>query len=66
MPDADFTKWPMPEDIARVILFLCSDDAKLIHCASVPVYWVSVNRSEDRLSKLHFSRAGKPCLSQED
>jgi len=38
MPDADFTKWPKPEDIARVILFLCSDDAKLIHGAAVPVY----------------------------
>jgi NAD(P)-dependent dehydrogenase (short-subunit alcohol dehydrogenase family) len=38
MPDADFAKWPKPEEIARVILFLCSEDAKLIHGASVPVY----------------------------
>ena len=38
MPDADFSKWPKPEEIARVILFLCSDDAKLIHGAAVPVY----------------------------
>jgi NAD(P)-dependent dehydrogenase (short-subunit alcohol dehydrogenase family) len=38
MPKADFTKWPKPEDIARVILFLCSDDAKLIHGAALPVY----------------------------
>ncbi len=38
MPRADFTKWPTPEDIAKVILFLCSDEAKLIHGASVPVY----------------------------
>ncbi len=38
MPTADFTKWPKPEGIAKVILFLCSDDAKLIHGASVPVY----------------------------
>ena len=37
MPNADFTKWPKPEDIARVILFLCSDEAKLIQGASVPV-----------------------------
>jgi len=38
MPDADFAKWPKPADIARVILFLCSDDAKVIHGAAVPVY----------------------------
>lgn len=37
MPKADFTKWPKPEEIARVILFLCSDEAKLIHGAAVPV-----------------------------
>ena len=28
MPKADFAKWPKPEEIARVILFLCSDDAR--------------------------------------
>lgn len=38
MPKADFAKWPKPEDIARVILFLCSDDAKVVHGAAVPVY----------------------------
>lgn len=38
MPGADFAKWPKPEDIARVILFLCSDEARLIHGAAVPVY----------------------------
>jgi NAD(P)-dependent dehydrogenase (short-subunit alcohol dehydrogenase family) len=38
MPGADFTKWPKPEEIARVVLFLCSEDAGLIHGASVPVY----------------------------
>lgn len=37
MPGADFAQWPKPEDIARVILFLSSDDAKLIHGAAVPV-----------------------------
>lgn len=38
MPKADFSKWPKPGDIARVILFLCSDDAKVIHGAAIPVY----------------------------
>jgi NAD(P)-dependent dehydrogenase (short-subunit alcohol dehydrogenase family) len=38
MPKAKFAAWPKPEDIARVILFLCSDDAKLISGASIPVY----------------------------
>jgi len=37
MPNADFAKWPKPRDIARVILFLCSDDAKLIQGAAIPV-----------------------------
>ena len=38
MPKADFTKWPKPEEIARVILFLSSDDARVIHGAAIPVY----------------------------
>jgi NAD(P)-dependent dehydrogenase (short-subunit alcohol dehydrogenase family) len=38
MPGADFAKWPKPEDIARVILFLCSDDARVVHGAAIPVY----------------------------
>lgn len=38
MPDADFAKWPKAEDIARVIVFLCSDSAKVIHGAAIPVF----------------------------
>jgi NAD(P)-dependent dehydrogenase (short-subunit alcohol dehydrogenase family) len=41
MPGADYAKWPKPEEIANVILFLCSDDARLIHGAAVPVYGAS-------------------------
>jgi NAD(P)-dependent dehydrogenase (short-subunit alcohol dehydrogenase family) len=37
MPNADFAKWPKPQDIAGVILFLCSDKAKLINGASITV-----------------------------
>jgi NAD(P)-dependent dehydrogenase (short-subunit alcohol dehydrogenase family) len=38
MPNADFAKWPKPEEIARVVVFLCSDSAKVIHGAAVPVF----------------------------
>ncbi len=38
MPKADFARWPKPEDIARVILFLCSDEARVVHGAAIPVY----------------------------
>lgn len=38
MPGADFSVWPKPEDIARVILFLASDEARVIHGAAIPVY----------------------------
>jgi NAD(P)-dependent dehydrogenase (short-subunit alcohol dehydrogenase family) len=38
MPGADFAQWPKPEDIAKVILFLCSEDAKVVHGAAIPVY----------------------------
>ena len=38
MPDADFSRWPKPAQIAQVILYLCSEDARLISGASVPVY----------------------------
>jgi NAD(P)-dependent dehydrogenase (short-subunit alcohol dehydrogenase family) len=38
MPKADFSQWPKPEQIARVISFLCSDDAEVVHGAAIPVY----------------------------
>jgi NAD(P)-dependent dehydrogenase (short-subunit alcohol dehydrogenase family) len=38
MPNAEFGRWPKPEQIARVILFLCSDDAAVVHGAAIPVY----------------------------
>lgn len=38
MPQADFDKWPKPADIAKVILFLCGDEARVIHGAAIPVY----------------------------
>jgi NAD(P)-dependent dehydrogenase (short-subunit alcohol dehydrogenase family) len=38
MPDADFDTWVAPEQIARVIRFLCSDDASVTSGAHLPVY----------------------------
>ncbi len=37
MPKADFSKWPKPEEIAAVILFLCGDGARLVRGAAIPV-----------------------------
>ena len=38
MPDADHGTWVDPADIARVVLFLCSDAAGVTSGAAVPVY----------------------------
>lgn len=37
MPDADFSKWVAPRDLASVILFLASDAARAVTGALVPV-----------------------------
>ena len=38
MPGADHSKWVRPEQIARVIRFLCSDESSPITGAAIPVY----------------------------
>jgi NAD(P)-dependent dehydrogenase (short-subunit alcohol dehydrogenase family) len=38
IPNADISRWPKPEEVARVLLFLASDDAQLISGAAIPVY----------------------------
>jgi NAD(P)-dependent dehydrogenase (short-subunit alcohol dehydrogenase family) len=38
MPKADFSRWPQGEEIAPVIVFLASEEAKLISGAAIPVY----------------------------
>jgi NAD(P)-dependent dehydrogenase (short-subunit alcohol dehydrogenase family) len=38
MPDADRSSWASTDEVARVILFLCSEDARAIHGAAIPVY----------------------------
>ena len=37
-PDADHSRWVRPEEIARVIRFLCSEDAAPTSGAHIPVY----------------------------
>ena len=31
MPSADFSKWVKPQDLARLIIYLCSEDSKVIN-----------------------------------
>lgn len=38
MPSADTSRWPTPDQVAWVVLFLASEDAELISGASIPVY----------------------------
>ena len=38
MPDADFSKWVPPAEIAKVIRFLVSDESAPMSGAGVPVY----------------------------
>ena len=38
MPDADHSRWVAPEEIARVVRFLCEDGAGVVSGAHVPVY----------------------------
>jgi NAD(P)-dependent dehydrogenase (short-subunit alcohol dehydrogenase family) len=41
MPDADPALWVVPSDLASVIMFLCSPQAKAIHGALIPVVGLS-------------------------
>lgn len=38
MPDADHSTWPTPEQIARTIVFLASEDSQLTTGTLIPVY----------------------------
>lgn len=37
-PNADYTKWVTPAEIAEVLLFLCTDSSSVVSGAHVPVY----------------------------
>lgn len=38
MPNSDFRKWVKTEDLANLVLFLCSEEAKVINGAAIPAY----------------------------
>lgn len=38
MPGADYSAWVRPEEIARVLLFLCSEASREISGAAIPIY----------------------------
>lgn len=38
MPNADFSKWVTPQDVANAIAFLSSDEARALHGVSLEVY----------------------------
>ena len=38
MPQADFSKWVTPDDVAKSIAYLASDDARSLHGVSLEVY----------------------------
>ena len=37
-PDADYSRWVKPDEIARVVAHLCSDDAGVTSGGHIPVY----------------------------
>ncbi|MBT2326969.1 SDR family NAD(P)-dependent oxidoreductase [Variovorax paradoxus] len=41
MPEADPRRWVAPSDLANVILFLASDEARAVHGAALPVVGLS-------------------------
>ena len=41
MPKADPQRWVAPQDLAKVVVFLASDDARAIHGAALPVTGLS-------------------------
>jgi len=38
MPDSDFSKWVTPESIAKLLLWLVSDEAGDVNGAAIPIY----------------------------
>jgi NAD(P)-dependent dehydrogenase (short-subunit alcohol dehydrogenase family) len=38
MPNSDFSKWVKTGDLANLVLFLCSEEAKVINGAAIPAY----------------------------
>jgi NAD(P)-dependent dehydrogenase (short-subunit alcohol dehydrogenase family) len=41
IPNGDFSKWLSAEDLANVILFLCSSGGRVINGSAIPTYGLS-------------------------
>lgn len=41
IPDSDFSKWLKTDDLANIVLFLCSEEGKIINGAAIPTYGLS-------------------------
>ena len=63
MPNADYAQWPKPAEIARVILFLCSEEARVIHGAAIPV--CTAGRETVSVSRRWWISAPGTCGSLE-
>ena len=60
MPKADFDRWVAPADLAAVMLFLASDEAKAVTGALIPVTGRRIAKEADRIWAFFSKALGAP------